>query len=236
MAAKVRSRLDEELYLLNDKLLVLLDSTISVYSQSKEALQEMNHAKALDIVRNDTEINAMDEEINDMAISIMALQAPVATDLRRIITALRISNHLERIADYAVNIAEYIIVVKAPLEELIPSVLKMIDSVVNMLEVSKNVIQNPDKREAQKIAEMDVELDTLYYKSFKRMVSIIQNNIEDGEAASKMVLIMKYLERAGDHITNIAEEIAYLDRGRVYEFNKKTGVKQRLLDNFEDEQ
>lgn len=230
MAPKVRSKLDEELIALNDKLISLLDATTSVFKNAKEALADMDHAKALDIVRNDAEINAMDEEINDMAISIMALQAPVATDLRRIITTLRISNHLERIADYGVNIAEYIIVVKSPLGELIPSVLSMIDCVVNMLEVSKNVIQTPDKKEAQKIAEMDVELDTLYYKSFKRMVEIIQNNIEDGEAASKMVLIMKYLERAGDHITNIAEEIAYLDRGRVYEFNKKTGIKHRLLE------
>lgn len=230
MAAKVRSKLDEELLLLNEKLIFLLDSTVNVFSNSKDALKDMNHSKALDIVRNDSEINSLDEEINDMAISIMALQAPVATDLRRIITTLRISNHLERIADYAVNIAEYIIVVKSPLEELVPSVLTMIDCVIKMLEESKVVLANPDKRAAQKIADMDVELDTLYYKSFKRMVKAIQNNIEDGEAASKMVLIMKYLERAGDHITNIAEEIAYLDRGRVYEFNKKAGIKQRLLD------
>lgn len=236
MATKVRSKLDEELQALNDKLLSLLDATVTVYNSSKEALQDMDHSKALDIVRNDTEINAMDEEINDVAISIMALQAPVATDLRRIITTLRISNHLERIADYAVNIAEYIIVVKSPLEALIPAVLTMIDCVVRMLEETKVVLENPDKRAAQKIADMDVELDTLYYKSFKRMVKAIQNNIDDGEAASKMVLIMKYLERAGDHITNIAEEIAYLDRGRVYEFNKKTGIKQRLLDASIDEE
>ncbi|MGL4662096.1 MAG: phosphate signaling complex protein PhoU [Culicoidibacterales bacterium] len=233
MAPKVRSKLDEELLLLNEKLLFLLDSTITVFNNSKEALKDMNHSLALDIVRNDNEINGLDEEINDMAISIMALQAPVATDLRRIVTTLRISNHLERIADYGVNIAEYIIVVKSPVEELIPDVLKMIDCVVNMLEESKNVLSNPDKRAAQQIADMDIELDTLYYKSFKRMVKTIQNNIGDGEAASKMVLIMKYLERAGDHITNIAEEIAYLDRGRVYEFNKKTGIKHRLLDDEE---
>lgn len=236
MAIKVRSKLDEELLLLNEKLLSLLDSTITVFNNSKEALKDMDHAKALDIVRNDSEINNMDEEINDMAISIMALQAPVATDLRRIITTLRISNHLERISDYAVNIAEYIIVVKSPLEELVPAVLRMIDCVVKMLEESKIVLANPDKRAAQKIADMDVELDTLYYQSFKKMVKAIQNNIKDGEAASKMVLIMKYLERAGDHITNIAEEIAYLDRGRVYEFNKKTGVKHRLLDNTLDDE
>lgn len=228
--AAIRSKLDEELLSLNEKLLFLLDATISVYNSSKDALADMNHSKALDIVRNDIEINSLDEEINDMAISIMALQAPVATDLRRIITTLRISNHLERIADYAVNIAEYIIVVKNPLEELIPAVLTMIDCVVDMLEETKSVLAHPDKRAAQKIADMDIELDTLYYKSFKRMVKAIQSNIEDGEAASKMVLIMKYLERAGDHITNIAEEIAYLDRGRVYEFNKKSGIKQRLLD------
>lgn len=231
MATKVRSKLDEELLSLNEKLISLLDETVRVYMSSKDALTDMDHSKALDIVRNDSEINSMDEEINDTAISIMALQAPVATDLRRIITTLRISNHLERIADYAVNIAEYIIVVKNPLDELIPSVLTMIDCVVNMLHETKVVLENPDKRAAQKIADMDIELDTLYYKSFKRMVKAIQNNIDDGEAASKMVLIMKYLERAGDHITNIAEEIAYLDRGRVYEFNKKTGIKQRLLDD-----
>lgn len=230
MAPKVRSKLDEELLLLNEKLLFLLDSTVTVFNNSKEALKDLNHSLALDIVRNDNEINGLDEEINDMAISIMALQAPVATDLRRIVTTLRISNHLERIADYGVNIAEYIIVVKSPVEELIPDVLKMIDCVVKMLEESKNVLSNPDKRAAQQIADMDIELDTLYYKSFKRMVKTIQNNIGDGEAASKMVLIMKYLERAGDHITNIAEEIAYLDRGRVYEFSKKTGIKHRLLD------
>lgn len=234
----IRSKFDEELQDLSVRLENLINETIDVYENAKTAILTNNQRLALDVVRNDQEINNLDEDITETAISIMARQQPVAIDLRKIITTLRISNHLERIADYAVNVAEYVIVVKNPVESMYEEISKMIDSVVEMLKATKEALKEPSKKVAIKIADMDIELDKLYYKCFKRMVKAIQADFEDGEAISKMILIMKYLERAGDHITNIAEEIAYLDRGRIYEFNKETGVKQRLLEQsfLEDEQ
>ncbi|MBD7964504.1 MULTISPECIES: phosphate signaling complex protein PhoU [Fictibacillus] len=187
---------------------------------SVEALKNQDLDKALQIIENDNRINVLEDEINDMAILLIAKQAPVASDLRRIIAAIKISSDIERMADFAVNIAKSTIRIGKqelikPLEEL----PKMAHHAIAMLTTATKAYVEEDVALAKQLAELDDEVDETYGKIIKELLELMTKNPEHLSQISQLLFVCRYIERTADHATNIAESIIFLVKGKRYGLN-----------------
>lgn len=187
---------------------------------SVEALKNQDLDKALEVIENDNRINVLEDEINDMAILLIAKQAPVASDLRRIIAAIKISSDIERMADFAVNIAKSTIRIGKqelikPLEEL----PKMAHHAIKMLTAATKAYVEEDVALAKELADMDDYVDETYGKIIKELLELMTKNPDHLSQISQLLFVCRYIERTADHATNIAESIIFLVKGKRYGLN-----------------
>lgn len=215
-----RERFQIDLNELQNKLIELGNFADHALKVSVEALESRDRESAMEIMKNDRNANMLHEDINDFAILLIAKQAPVAVDLRRIITGIKIADNIERIADFAVNIAKSTIRIG---DEDHISTLAMVKRMYNitseMLKMALEAYSDEDTQKAKKVADMDDEVDAYYGKTVRELFELNQQAPEKTVQIIQMLLICRYLERAADHITNIAEHIIYLVKGRRYELN-----------------
>ncbi|AYV67141.1 MULTISPECIES: phosphate signaling complex protein PhoU [Niallia] len=215
----VREKFEAGLKELQEKLTELGEFSIQALERSLEALETQNIEMALEIIDDDQKADHLYEEINDFAILLIAKQAPVAIDLRRIIVGIKIATDIERIADFAVNIAKATI--RIGNQELVKPMIhvkKMLGITNEMLRLSLNAYNKEDTKLARKIAEMDDEVDALNKQAFVELLEISKNKPEYLQQISQLTFVCRYLERAADHTTNIAENIFYLVKGRQYDW------------------
>lgn len=221
-------KLDINLFEIKDELLILSACVKQSYIDILKVINDNDHNLALEIIQNDTIINEMEDAINQKVIQIIALQAPVATDLRVLISTLKISNQLERIADYVVNIADYFIVFADDSDPRFQTILlEMINAILMMLDETIKVLENPEINKVKEIAKMDKKIDDLY-DQMNDMLIESDNEENLTKYYLRTILIAKYLERSGDHITNVLESIAYYLDGEVHNFNSGN-VKRHYL-------
>ena len=215
-----RKHFDEDLKNLNFKVANMGQEVINSYEKLISACINKDNNIANDIIETDKYINEIEISINVDAYLVIAKQCPVASDLRRIITALKISNDLERIADYTVNIAKYLIKTKNDNEFFLKSIIELTTHVIVMLKDIMIAFESEDITLALRVDEADDVLDEMYNKAIKQMINIgTSKTDEESEEAIRTVLVLKQIERAGDHITNIAENIVYLVNGKRVELN-----------------
>ncbi len=207
--------IDTQINEVNDKVIELWDRCLEAYDQAKLALSNKDLVVAMNISKNDIILNELEEDINELTIKIITLQAPVASDLRFLIASIKIANQLERIADYTVNIADTVLLDKQYNQHYLieDEIIAMIDQVKQMLEVSKEAFMKQDTKKAKQAMALDQLVDALYDQSIKKMVELK----EADERNIRVTLIAKYLERSGDHVTNIGEIIYYMIRGRNFD-------------------
>lgn len=217
----VRERYDTELEVLNNKIVELGHFAQAALKDSLSALDTRDIEKALIIIDEDINANRIEEEINDLAILLIAKQQPVATDLRRIIVAIKIAADLERIADFAVNIA------KSTIRIGNDSFVNSIDNVHEMYKITEEMIElvleaytDEDVVKAKRIAELDDGVDQLYGETIKDLLSSSAAQPEKLAQITQLTFVCRYLERAADHVTNISENIFYLVKGKRYDLNK----------------
>lgn len=216
----VREKFEEDLKELQNKLIEIGNSASRALEKALLALENGDVELALKIIEDDTLINIQEEEINDFAILLIAKQAPVAIDLRRIIVAIKIANDIERIADFAENIAKAAIRIgKEPLVKPIEHIKEMHKLATEMLTLSLESFADEDLLKAKRIAEMDDKVDDLYGQTIR---DLLQKNIEKPEKSAQitqLLFVCRFLERAADHTTNIAENVFYLVKGKRYDLN-----------------
>ena len=169
-----------------------------------------------DILENEPKLDNYDAEIRDAVITLITLRSPVAVDLRDILTSLRISTDLERLGDYAKNIAMRV----ATLEEIPETSVKNdILRLLNLVQVQlKKVIDayvSKDLTKAKEVIKNDVEIDKTYNAIYEKIVDLIKGKVSKLRLLTytKLLFAIKTLERAGDHIENIAEEIHFIVTG-----------------------
>jgi phosphate transport system protein len=215
-----RKHFDEDLKSLNNKVFNMGEEVIDSYEKLMTACKNKDNELANDIIERDKYINEMEISINVDAYLVIAKQCPVASDLRRIITALKISNDLERLADYTVNIAKYLVKTKNDNEQFLKSIIQLTAHVIQMLKDIMVAFEKEDIKLALKVDKDDDVLDEMYNDMVKKTIKIGKSTTdEEAEEAMRAVLILKQMERAGDHITNIAENIVYLVNGKRVELN-----------------
>ncbi|MDE3839604.1 phosphate transport system regulatory protein PhoU [Bacillus methanolicus] len=216
----VRERFEYDLKEMQNKLIELGEFANKALARAVKALEEKNIELAIKVMEDDTEADILDEEINDLAILLIAKQQPVAIDLRRIIVAIKIATDIERIADYAVNIAKSAIRIgNEPLVKPIEHIKRMHEITTEMLRMSLEAFNEEDVVKAKKVAEMDDEVDDLYGQTIRDLLQLNQQKPEFLPQITQLSFISRYLERSADHITNIAESIFYLVKGRRFDLN-----------------
>ncbi|MFC3882922.1 phosphate signaling complex protein PhoU [Bacillus songklensis] len=217
----VRERFHDELKALREKLLEIGNLTEEALNHSFQSLTNRDIEAALEVIDEDYKIDRLEEEIDDLAILLIAKQQPVAIDLRRIIVAIKIATDIERMADFAVNIAKSTIRIgKEPLIKPLEHITKMYELAGSMLSLSLKSYYDEDVVLAKKVAEMDDEVDDLYGETIIELLSIAKEQQEALPQITQLLFIARYLERFADHATNIAESVFYLVKGKRYELNE----------------
>ena len=186
----------------------------NMYAKVYEAIDEHNVDKALEVIKMDEFVNRLDEEVNDLAIENLALLAPVASDLRKVIAAIKITTDLERIGDYAKNIASFVITDGYINEDIKDDVKIMIDNFLTMLDHAMDCYNKEDLKWAYEIPLEDENINA----AFKSIVDKVKTD-ENVDHVIAMSSMLRNIERAGDHTKNVCEHIIYQLKGLHIEFN-----------------
>ncbi len=199
---------------------LVVDIGVKSYNQVDNAVDTLNDEspdRAREIIENDHEINLLERRINDDAISLIMKQQPVATDLRIIISSIKIANDLERIADNASNIAEVRKRVRISDEYLLMKLRTMEKLALLMLADLHHASENDDVVLLNEIIMRDSDIDELF-RDIINSSKLIDN---DPFVSNQANLVAKYLERIGDHICNIAESVYYIKTGTRFEIQEE---------------
>jgi len=180
---------------------------------SMQALTTRDTELAATVVERDRHIDGLESEVERRAISIMALRAPLANDLREVVAALKISGVVERIGDYAKNIAKRVPGIEntkiAPLS-LLP---EMADAAASMVADALDAFAARDGAKAAMVLERDQVVDNFYNSIFRALLTFMMENPHNITPAAHLLFIAKHLERIGDHATNIAEMVYFAETG-----------------------
>ena len=169
------------------------------------------------IIKTDYEVDAMEVEVEEECLKVLALHQPVAVDLRFIISVIKINNELERIGDQAVNIAQRVeVIAKRPKPPFMFDYSVMAEKVQRMLKMSLDAFVNLDVDMAYKVITMDDEVDQIKNEAYDKIKQAIQDLPERVGYYINLLLISRHLERLADHATNVAEEVIYLVEGEIF--------------------
>lgn len=189
-------------------------------TRSIAALQTQDVEGAIQVIDYDIKINRLEDQINEKAIWLIAKEQPMATDLRKLMTAIKISSDIERIGDLAVNVAKSTVIIgRETLFKPLNDIPEMANKVVTMFDQSLKAFHEEDVVLAREVAELDDEVDDLYGRLVKELMHTMSERPEMIQQITQLAFIARYLERVGDHTTNIAENVVYLVKGKMYDLN-----------------
>lgn len=202
------------------KLLQMGGDMQEAMREAVSALRTLDTAHAQKVVEGDRAINRQEHDIEDLCIRLIATQQPVATDLRKIIAAMRIAVDLERMADLAVDIAKSAIrmhgqTLLKPLLD-IPRMAEVCDQ---MISDALNAFVESNINLANKLAQQDDEIDHTYRKVVEELFSQSAQRPEIISQSVSLAFVGRYLERIGDHATNIGESVIYIVSGERSDLN-----------------
>jgi len=203
-----------ELEELNQKLLEMAGLVEAAIHRSVRSLIEQNRGIAEQVIRDETQINRMEMEIDGLATRLLALRQPVARDLRFLTAALKINTDLERMGDLAMHIAERALsLMHHPLVKPMTDIPKMASLVQSMLLKCLDAFVKGDAELAQSVLLADDEVDALRDAVYSDLLGVMQSDPASVPAAIDLIFIARNLERLGDHATNIAEDVVFLVKG-----------------------
>lgn len=209
-----REAYDEALQQLKDDVVAMTEAVETNFIDSVKALVTQDEALARRVVRRDDVIDDMMDAIEESAIELIALQQPIATDLRSIFSISKIITDLERVGDFSVNIAkEAIKIGDEPLIKPLVDIPKMQGIISGMLRNAKRSFIDGNVSLAYEVGEEDELIDNLYKDIYSEILIMIHENSHYINQGTKLLFIGRYLERIADHITNICERIIYMYSG-----------------------
>ncbi|MEJ2118764.1 MAG: phosphate signaling complex protein PhoU [Alphaproteobacteria bacterium] len=206
---------EEELKTLDSKIAQMGGLAEQLVSRALEALERRDPALAEATVRQDEQIDRMEREIEEMAISIIARRAPVALDLRQIMTAIRVAGDLERIGDLGKNIAKRALAVAEEHypKQLLIGLRHITETALEQLKTVLDAYSERDVEKARGVWIRDKEIDAIYNSIFRELLTYMMEDPRNIGLCTHLLFGAKNIERIGDHATNIAEMIHYLVHG-----------------------
>jgi phosphate transport system protein len=186
-----------------------------------EALERHDAEAALRIIQSDDEINDVQEAINTLVVQAIAREQPVARDLRYLMALDRVAYDLERMGDHASSVAKQArkLAPRAPL----PPQTRLAElgrMVVQQVRDILTVVVEVDDARAREIAARDDDVDELYHALFDEVLDLMRADPENVDGGARILFAAHYLERTGDRVTNIAEDIVFLATGGVEDLNQ----------------
>lgn len=205
---------DQELGKLKEMLLKMASHAEEAVTSAIKSLTENNDDLARQVKENDSILDDFEKDIDEMAISLLALQAPLASDLRLITVAMKISHDLERVGDEATTIARRSLELnKEPQLKPYVDIPRMAQMGLEMLHGAIDAFVDRKPAKARAIIPRDKEVDALNKQLHRELVSFVIENPTTITRALNLMVISKSLERIADHATNVAEEVVYLYEG-----------------------
>jgi phosphate transport system protein len=167
------------------------------------------------VIDGEDRVNSLELEIDNSIVDILALQQPVAVDLRMILSALKINNDLERIGDHAVNIAESVFSLAKCEKDSYIYLPKMAEVAELMLHNALDSFIHSDTKLGMDVLKMDDTIDNFNKDIFTRVIERMKNNQRSIEAGMHLIRVSRNLERIGDLATNIAEEVIFIAQAKI---------------------
>ncbi|MFC1759480.1 phosphate signaling complex protein PhoU [Planctomycetota bacterium] len=208
--------LDRDIAALEQELLGMSSLVEEMINKSWRSLIERSVELANEVIERDAVVNEREVRIEEECLKILALHQPVAIDLRRTATIIKINNDLERIADLAVNIAERAQRLAKEPDFSIPPLLKtMEEQATQMLRDALDAMVNTDYQAAVQVCAADDEVDQAHANVVVKYYNLMRADSEQIGASIQMMSVARCLERIADHATNIAEDVMYLIKGDI---------------------
>ncbi len=187
------------------------DSAVSLMERDEELAQRVRET--------DAKIDELEEEINQEVARVIALRAPIASDLRTVLSVLKISSNLERCGDYTKNLAKRtsVLAQMQPIEGASRSILRMAREVEAMLKDALDAYIQKDAELAEQVRQRDADVDQMYNALFREFLTFMMEDPRNITACMHLHFIAKNMERVGDHVTSIADQVIYLVTGEYPE-------------------
>lgn len=216
----IREHFERDMDKLKKKVLMMGSLVEEAISFSIKALLTRNNELADRVINMDDQIDELQREIEEDAITLIAIQQPMAVDLRFIISAIKIIPELERMADNAVDIAKTVKKIEEPefIKPLI-DIPRMTEKVRNMVRKSIEAYVDIDDVKAGELEKDDDEVDAFHKQIFRELIALMIENPSTISQANYLIFISSYLERIGDRSTNIGEITIYLKTGKYPNLN-----------------
>lgn len=183
-------------------------------SGAVDALLKKDTENAKKMIQYDSEIDHKEREIENLCLKLLLSQQPVASDLRMVSAALKMVTDMERIGDHAADISEItLLLIEAGYPNDLSAIRKMVKETIFMVKESISAYTERNEQKAIAVIGHDDVVDAYFVEIKNDVIAQINENIQNGEQAADILMIAKYLERIGDHATNIAEWILFYITG-----------------------
>jgi phosphate transport system protein len=208
--------LERDLEDLQRDLVALAASVEEAIQKATHALQHRDAEPAEQVIAGDSQIDQEENHIEEECLKILALHQPVAVDLRRIASCMKINAELERMADLAEDIAERALELgRLPAVRVPETLQRMTDLTVTMVRQSLDAFVNLETRQARRVCRLDDEVDRYNNEIIEELITMMQDSPATVRAGLSLFSATRHLERIADHATNIAEDVVYLVEGTI---------------------
>lgn len=215
-----RHQFDEKLQELKQVLIDMGEKIERALLDSVQSLKSSDEALAKKVIEGDAEINQMEGQIEALGSNLIALQQPVAKDLRRILIAFKMASDLERMADLAVDISKVTLRIgNEPLIKPLVDIPRMAEIVQVMINDSIQCYIEENVEKAYRMAKMDDDVDHLHSQILRELFVFMAENPKNVNQVLNLCFVSRYLERMADHATNIGESVVYLVKGERTDLN-----------------
>ncbi len=225
MADHILKRFDQELERLNATINEMGGLTESQFAKALTAVRDRDTQTAEEVIADDARVDALDAAVQEQTVKLLALRQPMANDLRMVLSSIKIAGALERIADYAKNTAKRGIVMTqgtAP-----ASAVAGIDRLGRLVRTAlKDVLDafaSGDVAKAHDVWQRDEEIDQVYTGLFRELLTYMMEDPRTITSCTHLLFMAKNIERAGDHVTNIAELVSFRTTGHGFDETRPKG-------------
>jgi phosphate transport system protein len=217
----VRRHFEEQISELLEDLLEMGQMVTDSIQRSIQALAQQDEELAGQVIAYDEEINAMQQEIDEKCLVLLATQQPMAGDLRAILAISNIAAELERIGDYAEGIGRLALKLSdRPLLKPLIDIPRMAELGRRMLSTALEAFARQDLASAETVGKADDEIDALYDQVYRELLVFMMEDPRTITQATYLLWVAHNLERIGDRTTNIAERVVFLNSGKIVDLNR----------------
>ena len=232
----MRAHMQREIEKLKQQILALSAEVEGDVRRAVRAVEDRDATLAHAVLHREALTNAMEVDVEEECLKILALYQPVAADLRYIVAVLKINHDLERIGDISVHIAERgLFLCEQPRVETPFRIGQMADKTQAMLKKVLDAFVNLNEAAAREVCAEDTEVDEMNREIFRQVKEAVVKNPPQFEIVLQFLHISRHLERIADHATNIAEDLIYLIEGRIVRHTPELSDKERGRAHLPDE-